>query len=444
METTAAKDRAFPPLHRQPDFLKLWSGQGLSAVGSEVTEVALPLTAVIFLHASAGEMGLLNMARWLPFLLFALIMGVYADKLRRLPLLVTADVGRGLVLAGIVVAAWTGALGMPIFVVLVFVFGTLTVLFEVCYFAYLPSLVDRSLLVPANSRLQATASVARVGGPAIGGGLVQLMTAPYALLSDAISFAASVVGLLLIRTREPERPASDPGEGIVERIRQGLRITYRNPFLRALVGVAASYNFFDQWILTLWVLYAVHDLGMKPGLIGIVMAGGAVGAVLGSMATGPSTRRLGLGGALVGSVVVESIVLLAVPLTPAHHLFTAPVITVAFALNGVGVALSSVAAVSIRQSVTPDELLGRMTASYRSISYGAVPLGAAVGGLVGQFAGVRTGLLLGAAGMVSTIAWVILSPLPGLRTVEDAESHAEETLIQAGIATGPEAGPSRL
>jgi MFS family permease len=407
-------------LRENTDFLKLWIGQGVSALGTEVSAVALPLTAVIFLHATPAQLGLVNSMQWLPFLLFALVIGSYADRVRRLPLLVTADIGRALVLGAIVTSAVAGVLSIPLLIVLVFVFGVLTVLFDVTYFAYLPTIVGRSLLVGANSRLQATASIAQVGGPALGGVLVQLVTAPIAVLADAISFLFSVGGLLLIRTREEVKPSPPAGEGLLHRIREGLKITYRNAFLRALVGVAASYNFFNEWILTLFLLYAVHNLHLKAGTIGVIISGGAVGAVLGSMITGPAIRRIGVGGALVGSVTVESLVLVAIPFFPAGHSLTVVGLIAVFALNGFGVALSSVAAVSIRQSVTPDELLARMTASYRSISYGAIPLGAAVGGLTGQFLGIRAGLLVGTIAMVSTIGWVVFSPLPRLRRVEDA------------------------
>lgn len=419
MESTTVQDTAPVALHRNTDFLKLWVGQGISNLGTQVTAVALPLTAVLFLHATAGQMGLLNMMQWLPFLLFSLIIGAYADRVRRLPLLIIADIGRALVLTVIVVTARVGVLDIPLLILLVFAFGTLTVLFEVPYFSYLPTLVDRRLLVAANSRLVATVSVAQVGGPALGGALVQLVTAPIALLADAVSFVFSVVGLALIRTREERRPTAQPSEGSIRRIREGLRITYRNPFLRALVGVAASYNLFDQWILTLFLLYAVHDLRLKAGTIGLVIAGGAVGAVAGSVVVGLAVRRLGLGAALVGSIVVESAVMLVVPLVPGRHLFTFFVLIATFALNGSGVALSSVIAISVRQSVTPDELLSRMTASYRSISYGAVPLGAGLGGLMGELLGLRGGLLVGTIGMLTTIAWVVFSPLPRLRTVQD-------------------------
>lgn len=420
MGSVTAQRETSVTLRGNTDFLKLWIGQGVSALGTQVSTVALPLTAVIFLHASPGQLGLVNTMQWLPFLLFALIIGSYADRVRRLPLLVAADIGRALVLGVIVTLAVVGVLNIPLLIVGVFIFGVLTVLFEVTYFAYLPTLVDRSLLVGANSRLQATASIAQVGGPALGGALVQLVTAPIALLADAISFLFSVGGLLLIRTREELRPPPAAGEGMLHRIREGLKITYRNAFLRGLVGVAASYNFFDEWILTLFLLYAVHNLHLKAGTIGLVISGGAVGAVFGSMLTGPAIRWFGVGGALVGSVTVESVVLVVIPFLPAGHILTVVALIVVYALNGFGVALSSVAAVSIRQSVTPDELLARMTASYRSISYGAVPLGAAVGGLIGQLIGVRTGLMIGTIAMVSTIGWVAFSPLPKLRRVEDA------------------------
>lgn len=415
---------AAPAAWRRPDFWKLWMGQSVSAVGTEVTEVAMPLVAVLTLHVGSAQLGLVNAARWAPYLLLGLLAGVYADRLRRRRLMIAADLGRFLILLTIVFAAQLGYLGWETFLALVFGFGALTVIFEVAYHAYVPGLVGRDGLVGANSRLQTTASVARMGGPALGGWLVALLSAPFALLADALSFLASLCGLVLIRTREPRPQTPDAHEGLARSIGTGLQITYRNRYLRALVGLAATYNFFDDWILTLFLLYAVHQLGFGAAMIGVVMAAGAVGATLGSMITGWSAAHLGLGRTLFWTVLVESVALLAVPAVAAHHWYTIPVILTAFCINGVGVAASSVTALTVRQALTPDALLGRMTASYRFVSYGAVPLGAVVGGLAGSLFGVRAGLLIGAVGMIATIVWVICSPLPSVRSVDEVEALA--------------------
>lgn len=249
MDHTATPPR---PLHRQRDFVMLWAGQSVSALGTHVTGVALPLTAIATLHAGPGTLGLLDAMLWLPFLLLALLVGAYVDRLPGRPLLVAADTGRAFVLAAIVWMGWSDLLTVPLLAGLVFLLGVLTVVFEVTYLAYVPSLVPAEQLVGANSRLQASASVGQVGGPALGGVLVQLLSATTALLADAVSYLASVAGLLAIRARQVPAPPPASGVGIVARIREGLQITYRNRYLRALVGVAGSYNLFDQWILTLF------------------------------------------------------------------------------------------------------------------------------------------------------------------------------------------------
>jgi MFS family permease len=407
-------------LRAYPDFLKLWGGQAVSLLGSQITEVALPLTAVIVLHANAAQMGILGTARWLPFLVFTLWVGAWADRVRRLPLLIGVDVGRALTMGTIAALAIAGRLDFAVLVALVFLFGAMTVVFDVAYYSFVPCVVPQDRLVVANSRLQASTSLAQVGGPGLGGLLVQLLTAPYALLADAISFVVSTLSLLWIRTEEP-KPEVDPDEGgSLARIREGLAITYRNPFLRAFAGVAGFYNLFEQWILTLFMLYAVRKLGMSAGSIGLVLSAGAVGALLGSIAAVPAGRWLGVGRSVLVAVLLECGVMLVVPFAPADSAFTLPLLAVAFALNGVGTASSSVMAITIRQLVTPERLLGRMNASYRFVSYGAIPLGALLGGAAGQALGLRAGLIVGSVALLSTVVWILLSPLPGLRELEDA------------------------
>ena len=408
-----------------PDFLKLWGGQGVSLLGSQITEVALPLTAVLVLHANAAQMGVLGVARWLPFLVFTLWVGVWADRVRRLPLLIGVDVLRALTMGLIAALAIGGWLHFSVLVVLVFLFGAMTVVFDVAYYSFVPCVVPQDKLVGANSRLQATTSLAQVGGPGLGGLLVQALTAPYALLADAISFVVSTFSLLWIRTEEP-KPEPDPeAGGNLARIREGLSITYRNPFLRAFAGVAGFYNLFEQWILTLFILYGVRKLGMSGLSIGLVLSAAAVGALVGSVAAGPFARRLGVGRSVLIEVLLECGVLLAIPLTPAHSLVTVPLLAAAWALNGFGTASSSVIAITLRQLVTPERLLGRMNASYRFVSFGAIPLGALLGGTAGQLLGLRAALFVGCIALLSTVVWIVFSPLPGLRDVSEATPESE-------------------
>jgi MFS family permease len=420
--TSAVKSASAPPrLHRE--FFKLWAGESISLVGSQITEVALPLTAVLFLHASAATVGFINTARWLPFLLLTLWVGVLADRRRRRPMLVTSDIARAIVLTGIVGLALAHVLSIPLLIGMVFIFGAFNVVFEVSYYSYVPHIVPRSQLVDANSRLQASLSVAQVGGPSLGGLLAQALTAPVALAADAFSFVVSAASLCWIRLPEPV-PADHPAGGEWAQIREGLAVTFQNRYLRALAGTSTFYNLFDQWISTLFIVFAVRDLKFSAGLIGVTLSTGAIGALLGSVSTGPVIARLGVGRAVLWSVVVECLALLAVPLAPAREAESIPLLMIAYALNGYGVALSTVAAVTVRQVAAADRLLGRMNASYRFVSYGAIPLGALLGGLAGQWLGLRMGLLAGALALLSTVAWVALSPLPRLR--DPAEAAVQE------------------
>jgi MFS family permease len=415
------RGRATSPLWREPSFLKLWAGQSVSLTGSAVTSLALPLTAIYALHAGAEQVGLMKTLLWLPYVLISLHAGAWSDRRRRRPVMIAANIGQATVLAGIVVLAIEHLLTLPVLFVAVFLAGSLTVFFDVSYSAYIPALIGRDLLIPANSRIQASASVAQIGGPGLGGLLVQLVTAPVALLADAISFIVSALSLLWIRDREPA-PAPRPGEaGTLAQIRTGLAVVLKDPLLRALVGTSAFFNLFAQWMSVLLLLFAVHVLGLSPGVIGLVAGSAAVGALIGSLQAGKASRRLGVGPAVLACVAVECVVMFAIPFAPAGHpVVAALMLTAALAVSGLGSAMSSIIGTSIRQTVTPQHLIGRMTATYRFVSFGVIALGALCGGTAGQLLGLRTGLLVGVIGLQSTIVWVALSALPRVRELPTA------------------------
>ena len=404
-------------LWRHRDFRLLWAGETVSLFGSEVTELALPLVAVLALDAEAGQMGLLAAARFAPWLLVTLPAGVWIDAHRRRPVLVGANLGRCLLVALVPLLAALEALRMPHLYGIAFATGVLTVLFDVAYQSYLPSLVDRDQLVEGNSKLQATASVARVGGPGLGGLLVQLVGAPRALLVDAASFAVSTTSLLAIRHREPAPAGPDPAAraGLRREVAEGLRVTYRNPVLRSVAGLAATYNLFSQAVLALLVLYATADLELSAGLIGLVVSAGSLGTLAGTALTGRLERRLGVGRSLLLAVAVECASLLLVPVATGPPALAAGLLGLAFVGNGFGVGLSSVLAVSLRQAVTPDDLLGRMNASYRFLTYGAIPFGALLGGALGELLGLRAAVAVGAVGSLLAVPWVLMAPVAGLR-----------------------------
>jgi MFS family permease len=405
------------PLRRRPDFLKLWGGQSVSLLGSQVTVLALPLTAIYTLHASALQVGLLGTAQWLPFMLIALPVGAWSDRHRRRPALITADAGRAVLLGAVVGLGAAGILTMPVLIAAAFCLGLLTVVFEVCYTSYLPALVPRAQLLPANSMLQASASAAQVGGPGVGGVLVQLLTAPIALAVDAASFAVSAASLAWITAREPTPARGEDQDGALARVRAGLAFTLGDQLLRALVGTSAIYNLFDQWIFTLFTLFAARQLGLPAAVIGLIFSVGGAGAVAGSLLAGPATARLGTGRAIVWSVAAECAVMLAIPCAPASRAAAIPLLAAAYLFNCAGTALSTVVALSVRQAITPDRLLGRVNGSYRFASYSVISLGALLGGAAGHVLGLRAGLAAGAVGLLGTVAWVLASPLPRMRRV---------------------------
>jgi MFS family permease len=429
MSSTGARRRLSltSPLWHKPGFLKLWAGQSVSLMGSSVTGLALPLTAIYLLHVNASQIGVLKTLQWVPYILISLFVGAWSDRHKRRPLMIAASLGQAIVLGTIVAFAKLGLLSLDILFGAVLITGSLTVLFDVSYTGYIPELVDKEDLLGANSRLQSSAAVAQVSGPAVGGLLIQLVTAPLALLADAISFIVSVVSLLWIREREPA-PTPHPGEaGVISQIKAGLAIVARQPVLRALVVTSACYNLFAQWISVLFLIFAVRTLGMSAGVIGAISSGAAVGGLLGSLAGGTICRKIGVGRAYMVSVAGECLVLLAVPFVPRHQVALAAVVmAVAFAITGAGSAVSSIGSISIRQAMTPPHLIGRMTASNRFVSYGVIAIGALFGGLVGQWLGLRTGLLVGAIGLQVTTIWVAFSPLPRLRDLTPAPAGPQQ------------------
>jgi MFS family permease len=401
------------------DFRRFWFAQGASVTGDQLREFAIPLIAISVLHVSAANLGILGAAQWLPFLLLSLPLGVVIDRYRRRRLLILSEVSRGLLSLGLVVAALVGALEFPLLLVAVIALGTFTVVYEVGYQSAIPSLVPRAQLSGANSRIQATAAAGEIGGPGLGGVLIQVFGMTMTLVVNATTYFLSAAALTLMRSSEPA-PAKTERRFFRE-LRDGARHVIRDPYLRANVGFSAIYNPFAQWITLLLTLYAVQDLGLGAAQIGLIFSAGAVGALVGAAATSRLSARAGIGTILVGCATVECVALLAIPLVDAswNTAWAVAALAAALAINGAGTALSSVLLITIRQLRTPDELLGRVNATMRCITYGTVPLGALAGGLVGERLGVRTGLVIGAVLCLSTIVWVAISPLRRVKRLED-------------------------
>jgi MFS family permease len=405
---------------RNGDFLRLWTSETISLFGTHITALALPLAAVLTLDATAAEVGILNAARFVPFVAVTLFAGVWVDRYRRRPILTQANLGRALLIGLVPLGAYLGYLRMEYLYAVALLVGILTVFFDLAYQAYLPSLVSREELTDANSKLQASASAAEAGGPGLGGVLVHLLTAPYALLVDAVSYLVSALTLSTIRRREPD-PDRNSAPPAFAAIRAGFAFMLRNRYLRPIAGEAASFNLFEQAILTVFVIYAVRELDLSVAVLGVIVSTGAVGAVLGSLLAAYPARRFGLGPTIVGSMALACTAPLLLPVAGGHG--SSPVVLpmLAFFFYGVGLGVSGVHAVTLRQAITPDRIFGRVNASYRFFTYGAIPLGALFGGFLATAAGLRLALLVSAVGLVTSLAWVVFSPVTKLRTMPDQQ-----------------------
>ncbi|MFN8593079.1 MAG: MFS transporter [Thermomicrobiales bacterium] len=413
-EHTAAAGRS---IASNPDFRCFWTAEAISQVGSQFTEVALPLLAALSLGATPVAVGALAAATGLPHLLFGLLAGAWLDRLRRKPVMIAADLGRAALLLVIPVAAWLGVLGMPLLIVVAFLLQTLTLFFDIAYLSYLPSLVPRSDLVAANSRLEATASSARVVGPALAGGVVRLVGAPLAIVVDAASYLGSAV--FLWRIEAPEAPPTPSRQSMRADIAQGLQAVWTAPVLRALALSSAIVNLAGFLFLSIYILYMTRDLGLGAEAVGLVFAAGGVGALLGSIAAGPARDRFGIGTALVGSQILFGLTGMLVPLAVLFPRWAVLLVVGAEFLQWLMVLVYDVNAVSLRQAVTPDHLLGRVNGTMRFLIWGTRPLGSLAGGYLGSRIGLPMTLVVGAFGMLIAFLPLLASPIPKLRSLND-------------------------
>jgi MFS family permease len=404
------------------DFMRLWAGETVSVFGSMVTYLALPLVAVLTLHASAFEMGVLAAAGMLPWLLFALLVGVWIDRRpRRRWILIASDLGQAVLLASVPLAAALDALTLAQLLVVAFLTGVLALFFRVAYVSYLPVLVAPEQLVEGNSKLMASFAAAQIGGPSIAGLLVQAITAPFAIVVDALSFLVSAAMLTTIETREPERTL-EHGETVWEDLTEGLHLVVRDPLQRAIAGSAATLNFFGLAQLSIIVLYASKELGMSPGLIGAAFAAGAIGGLAGAICAGRVSARLGLGPTILWATVGFPICLAIVPLASPRqaHWLSFAILTASEFVGGIAVMLFDVNTASLKQLATPPHLLGRLSGAMSFLTQSAKPLGALFAGALASSIGLHPTLWVCAAGGLLVIPWTVFSPLRG-RRIESAD-----------------------
>jgi len=275
-------------LWSHPDFVKLWTGQSISEVGSQVSQLALPWLAAVGLHASPFQFSLLGVLGFMPFILFALPAGVWVDRLRRRYILIAGDAARAVLLIIIPILWATHELRIWHLLVLQFVIGVFTVFFDVAYQSYLPALVEREHLIDGNSKIQLTASIAQVGGPNLSGVLIAAITAPYAIVVDAVSFIVSSVFMISMRHREepPKYDVSNPRPKMWPQVKEGLDWVVKHPWLRAIAACTATSNFFSSTLFAIMLLYMVRFLHLSAYEVAAVFAVGSAGSIVASLVTG--------------------------------------------------------------------------------------------------------------------------------------------------------------
>lgn len=425
--TPAAPDRHLP-LRRRPEFLRFWAAESVSQLGSQVSLLALPLVAALTLGAEPFEVGVLTAAGTAPALVVGLLAGVWVDRRRRRPILIAADLWRAVLLLAIPIAAVGGFLGMPLLYAVALASGTATVLANVAYVSYLPSLIEREHLVEGNAKLEASRSTAQVVGPGAAGWLVGTAGAPFAIALDAASFLVSAVLLWRIRRPEPPpHPAS--GERVWRQIGEGLRAVARQPILRPLIASTAMTDFFAFVFFAVYVLYFVRDLGLTPGAIGLVFAVGGVGALVGALLAELARRRFGQGPAIVGAQLLFGLSGMVIPLAALVPTIALEMVVVSEFLQWLTIMIVNVNALSLRQALTPDRLRGRVNATFRFVVGGTHPLGSLLGGVLGGLIGLQWTLVVGEVGMLLAVGWLLRSPLPRLRDAPPVDE-------------GPSQGPS--
>ena len=400
-------------LWREPDFLKLWAGQAVSQMGSWITLVGLPMTAALLLKASPLQMGILSGAGAAAILLFGLFAGVWADRLRRRPILIWADLGRAAVLGTVPLAALAGRLTMSHLYVVAAASAILTVFFDVSYRTYLPSLVSPEDLLEGNSKLTLSESIAGVVGPGLTGVLIQALTAPIAILFDAVSFVCSALSVWLIRTPEPQpKPSAAPHIG--REIVDGLRASWHQPILRTVLLRSATAAIFLGFGGSLYILFAVRELRIDAVMLGAVIAVGGCSGVFGALAAERLVRRFGFGRTLIGAALVPGIAALLLPLARGPVPVCAAVLAVA-QMGDMAWSIYEINELTLRQAVAPSHVLGRVNSAAHLMFRGVLPVGALAGGALAEAIGLRGAMFVGAGGFLLSTLWLIFSPIRRLQ-----------------------------
>jgi MFS family permease len=398
-------------LWRDRDFLKLWGGQGISELGSQVSQLALPTVAILLLHATPFQVGLLAAFEFLAFPVLGLFAGVWVDRLRRRRIMIACDVGRMLALASVPIAFALNVLTIPQLYVVGLITGVGTVFFDVAYQSYLPSLISRGDLVEGNTKLQVTGSVAQMAGPALAGLLIQLVGPARAVVADATSFLVSVLSLAWIRKPEasPKLAKGAAPTSFRAEMWEGIQVVFGNPTIWKIAGSTSTSNLGSNILFAVYLIFAYRVLHLSPGVIGVIFGAGAIGGLVGALSASWIARRIGLGPTLFVTIVLGGLSAILIPL--AQYGFAIPLLFAASVVGSFCNPVYNINQVSLRQAITPDRVQGRMNATVRTVIWGTIPIGAFIGGVIGSAYGLLPAMYLGIGVWILAGFWILLGPV---------------------------------
>jgi MFS family permease len=413
-------DRRLTGLWRHPDFVRLWAGQTVSVFGSLVSRTALPFTAIIYLHASPFQVALVTSSDLAAGIVVGLVAGVWADRVRRRPVMIAADLGRAIALGSIPAVALAGELRVEQLYAVAFFAGVLTTFFDVAYQSYLPTLVRQEELIEGNSRLTASFSVAEFGAFSASGWLVQLLTAPGAIVIDAISFLFSATSIRAIRAAEPAPPP--PGGRVrlhVEAL-EGMRYLGGHPALRAVTASFVAMSFASGMTGAVFILYTNRTLGFQPGVLGVIFGVGGLSSLAGAILTGWLSRRLGVGRAMALGLGIAGSGMLAVAGARDASVFAASLLVAQQLITDPAWTVYEISQVSARQAMTPAHLLGRANAAVRLAGLLAALVGSLAAGAIADHYGARIVLVASACVMFVGATLILASAAGRLRDLPAA------------------------
>ncbi|MCB1298096.1 MAG: MFS transporter [Microbacteriaceae bacterium] len=411
-------------LWRDGNFLTMWSGQSLAQFGAQLTELAIPVLAVLVLGASELEVGVLTAAGLAAFLVVGLPAGAWIDRMRKRHVMIWADAVRALALAALPTLWALGVLEMWHLYAVALVVGVATVFFDVSYQSLIPSLVRPEQIAEANGKLESTHQLAGVAGPAIGGWLIGVLGAPLSIVGTVLTYVASFVALIRTRDHEQLRDPADHAP-LLHEIGEGLRWVFGNPLLRRIVATTGVSNLCNTISFTMLPIFLLRELGLSPASMGVIFALGAIGGLLGAVATPHIVRWIGEARAIPVSAIAFSVVALGLPLAATFPAFAFGLLVVQGFVSSFTVLLYNITQVTFRQRITPPRLLGRMNASVRFVVWGVMPIAALLAGVLGQWLGVLATMWIGAIGQLLSAAFVAIGPFWRMRELPSANASTD-------------------